>query len=139
VEILGFLCINSLWRFKLFGKLVSISYVLNIIFQAFFTLLTPAGLGFLCSYLLVRFANTPSWIYAPLLTVGILLGFVSMVRFILTAMASYERLEKERRAGTKEGTNNYAKRKASSDAEAARSAEHKDSRPSDTEANDHLH
>lgn len=122
----------------MFGKLFSISYVLNIVFQAFFTLLTPAGLGFLVSYLLVKFAGAPSWIYAPLLTVGVLLGFVSMVRFILTAMAGYERLEKQRRSGTKEGTDNYAKRKASSDAEADESAEHKDSRPSDTEANDRL-
>ena len=123
----------------MFGKLFSISYVLNIVFQAFFTLLTPAGLGFLCSYLLVKFAGAPSWIYAPLITVGVLLGFVSMVRFILTAMAGYERLEKERRAGPKEGADNYAKRKASSDAEAAESAERKDARPSDTEANDKLH
>lgn len=75
---------------------MSVTYVLNIIFQAFFTLLTPAGLGFLISYLLIRFAGAPDWLYAPLLTVGILIGFVSMIKFILSTMKALERLEAER-------------------------------------------
>ena len=71
-------------------------YVLNIVFQAFFTLIMPAGLGFLASWLLVRFAGAPGWIYAPFLTVGILLGLYSMVKFVIVAMSGYERLERER-------------------------------------------
>ena len=83
----------SLWRCHLYRKLVSATYVINIIFQAFITLLLPAGLFFLCSWLLVRYAGAPTWIYAPLLIVGILIGLFSMVKFIISAMSALERLE----------------------------------------------
>ncbi len=82
----------------MYRKFISVSYVLNIVFQAFFTLLTPAAIFFLISWLLVSYASAPSWIYAPFLIVGILLGLYSMVKFILSAMAGYERLEKQREA-----------------------------------------
>lgn len=70
-------------------------YVLNIVFQAFFTLLMPAGLGFLISWLLVRYASLPNWVYAPFLIVGLLIGLYSMVKFVIVAMSGYERLERE--------------------------------------------
>lgn len=79
----------------MYGKLVSALYVMNIIFQAFITLLIPAGLGWLCGWLLVSYASCPPWIYAPLIVVGVLVGFYSMIKFVLTAMSGYERLEKE--------------------------------------------
>ena len=79
----------------MYGKLVSVMYVTNIIFQAFITLLIPAGLGWLCSWLLVTYASCPTWVYAPLIVLGVLVGFYSMIKFVLTAMSGYERLEKE--------------------------------------------
>ena len=79
----------------MYRKLVSATYVINIIFQAFLTLLFPAGLGFLCSWLLVRYAGAPNWLYAPLLIIGILIGLFSMVKFIIAAMSALERLEEQ--------------------------------------------
>jgi len=70
-------------------------YVLNIVSQAIINLALPIGFGVLGSWLLVRYANAPGWVYAPLVTVGALIGFYSTVRFVLGAMAALERLEKE--------------------------------------------
>lgn len=79
----------------MYRKLVSSLYVLNIVSQAFFTLLFPIGLGALVSYLLTKYASAPSWIWAVLVVFGALSGLYSMIKFILSAMAGLERLEKE--------------------------------------------
>ena len=79
----------------MYGKLISALYVMNIVFQAFVTLLIPAGLGWLGAWLLVTYASCPPWVYAPLIVIGVLVGFYSMIKFVLTAMSGYERLEKE--------------------------------------------
>jgi FtsZ-binding cell division protein ZapB len=55
----------------------------------------PSGLFFLCSWLLVRYASAPNWIYAPLIIVGVLIGLISMVKFIISAMSALERLEEQ--------------------------------------------
>lgn len=78
-----------------YKKFVSALYTLNIISQAFFTLLFPIGIAAVASYLLVRFAGAPTFIWAILLTVATFLGLFSMVKFVLSAMAALERLEKE--------------------------------------------
>lgn len=79
----------------MYKKLVSALYVLNIVSQAIFTLLIPIGLGVLISYLLTRFASAPSWIWAVLVVLGAMSGLYSMIKFILSAMAGLDRLEKE--------------------------------------------
>ena len=86
----------------MYGKLVSVMYALNIIFDAFLTMLIPPGLCFGIAWLLVSFVGAPTWIYAPFLIVGVILGLISMVKFILTAMAGYERLEQQRAAARKQ-------------------------------------
>ena len=80
----------------MYRKLVGALYVLNIVFQSFFTLLTPVGVCFLISWLLVEYAEVGRWIYAPLLILGVLTGFYSMIKFVLSAMAGLERLEAQR-------------------------------------------
>jgi F0F1-type ATP synthase assembly protein I len=75
---------------------VSALYVLNIVFQGFYTLALPIGIGALASYLLVKFANAPGWIWAVLLTLGTFCGLFSMIKYLITAMNNLERLEKER-------------------------------------------
>ena len=104
--------IINMWEFGIFSKykkeravagkgyknFVSSLYVLNIVSQAIFSLASPIAVCTLISYLLVRFASSPSWIYAPLIVVGALVGFVSMIKFILTAMTGLERLESEHNA-----------------------------------------
>ncbi len=76
-------------------------YVLNIVFQAFLNLAVPIGLGVLISWLLTTYAAAPGWIYAPIVIFGVLVGFLSMIKFILSGMASLERLEKERNSKNK--------------------------------------
>ena len=76
-------------------KIFNAMYALNIFFQGFFSLAVPSALGFLGAYLLRRCAGVGGWIYAPLVTLGVLLGFYSMIKFILTASRALESLEKE--------------------------------------------
>lgn len=85
----------------MYRRFIGIMYVMNIVFQAIFTLITPAALCWLIGWLLVSYASLDKWIYAPLITVGILAGFVSMIKFVLSAMSAYERLEKQQNADKK--------------------------------------
>ena len=79
----------------MYKKFVSALYVVNIVSQAIFTLLIPIGLGALISYLLTEFANVGPWIWAVTIPLGAISGIYSMIKFILSAMAGLDRLEKE--------------------------------------------
>ena len=72
-------------------------YVINIVFQSIFTLLWQIGLGLLVGWVFVKHVGAPDWIYVPLILAGVITGLVSMVRFILAAMKSLERLEEANR------------------------------------------
>ncbi len=74
-------------------RAISVIYVVNIVAQAIFTLLWQIGLGLLAAWAAVKYLSAPTWIYAPLVLLGVLTGFWSMIRFILSAMSSLERLE----------------------------------------------
>ncbi len=94
----------------MYRKFVSAMYILNILLQSLFNLATPILLMLGLSWLLVSKCSAPAWIYAILGVFGVLVGFVSMIKFILSASASLERLEKEReeRDGEKK-KNNHTK------------------------------
>lgn len=79
----------------MYRKFVSAMYVLNILFQSLFNLATPIFLMLGLSWLAVSKWGAPEWLYAILGVVGALVGFVSMIKFILGAMSSLEHLEKE--------------------------------------------
>ena len=79
------------------GQAVSFVYALNIILQSLFSLLFTAAISYGIGYLLVSYAGVGKWVYIPLLLGGLGVGIVSMVRFILSAMAGLERLEDQRR------------------------------------------
>ena len=85
----------------MYGKFVSAMYLLNIIFQSFFNLAAPIGLSILASWLLVEKAGADGWVYAPLVLVGVAIGFVSMIRFILSATRALDRLEEQKKVKTK--------------------------------------
>ena len=85
----------------MYKRLVSVMYALNILFQALFTLVMPAALGFGIAWALVSYLGAPEWVYAPLLVVGVLWGFYNMIKFTLSAMAGLERLESSRSEGKK--------------------------------------
>lgn len=76
-------------------KLFNVLYVLNIVFQAIFTLLTPALFFGFIAWLLNTRAGLERWIFAPFIIVGVLIGFYSMIKFTISAMSGLERLEKE--------------------------------------------
>lgn len=90
----------------MYRKFVSAMYVLNILFQALFNLATPILLMLGLSWLLVAKCGAPQWLYAVLGVFGALVGFVSMIKFILGAMSSLERLEKEQRERNLKKTEN---------------------------------
>ena len=79
----------------MYSKLVGIMYALNVLVSAIFTLLTPVGILFLIAWLLNTKAGVGNYIYAVLLIVGVLVGLVSMIRFLIKASETLERIEKE--------------------------------------------
>ena len=91
-----------------YGKLLTPVYVINIIFQSFISLVSPAAIMLLTAFLLNKYASVGSWIYAVLITVGIVCGFFSMISFILKAMSALEAIEKQNaeKSAKKEQTEN---------------------------------
>jgi hypothetical protein len=86
-------------------KLFNALYILNIVSQALFTLVIPAALLYGITWLLVLKLSLPEWLYAIALVLGFVLGFISMIKFILTSMAGLERLEKEQKDKKKNDEN----------------------------------
>ena len=81
------------------NRLFTFLYGINIVSQAIFSLLMPTALTFGIAWLLVNRASAPSWIYAIFITVGVIAGLVSMVKFVISATANLENLEKQNRKG----------------------------------------
>ena len=78
----------------MYKKFVYATYTLNIVFQALFTLLTPVAFLFFGALLAVKKLSAPEWLYAPCIAVGFVVGFVSMIRFVISALVNLERLRK---------------------------------------------
>ena len=76
-------------------KLFNALYALNIICQAIFTLIIPTAFAFAIGWALNTYLGVGGWIYAVTVTIGVLCGFYSMIKFTLSAMRALERLEKE--------------------------------------------
>ncbi len=81
----------------MYRNLVSALYTLNIIFQAIFTLIMPPAFLFLVNYLCVWKLSFPKWTYAVSLSLGFILGIISMIKFAISASEALERLEKQRK------------------------------------------
>lgn len=81
----------------MYKRNITLLYALNIMFQAIFTLLINIGLGILLSRLAVTYWGADGWIYAPLVTVGVITGLFSMIKFLLSAMRTIETLEEQHR------------------------------------------
>lgn len=75
----------------------NVFYVASIVFQAIFDLLFCIGVAILISWLLVSKLSAPTWIYAPFIIVGAVAGMISMIKFILRAMASLESIEQSQK------------------------------------------
>ena len=70
-------------------------YAMNIILQAFWSLLFPIGCGVLLGWLLVEKCGMGSYLFVILILFGVLVGMISMIRFLISALSGLERLEKE--------------------------------------------
>ncbi len=77
------------------SKFFSALYALNIIAQAIFDLAIPPALLFGLSWVLIKNVGAPEWIYAIAIPLGVLIGFYSMIKFILSATAALSRLEEQ--------------------------------------------
>ena len=78
-----------------YQKIITPIYVINIVFQAFISLLSPIGIMFLLSYLLNRYLSVGDWIYVVLIILGVFSGLYSMVVFIIRAFSALEAIEKQ--------------------------------------------
>ena len=85
----------------MYKRFVGAMYVINIIAQAIVTLLLPAALLFAIAWLFVAKCGAPEWLYAVMITLGIMSGFVSMIRFVIRASEGLERMENQRNSKTK--------------------------------------
>jgi F0F1-type ATP synthase assembly protein I len=70
-------------------------YALNIILQSFWSLLFPIGAGVLVGWLLTEKCGMGNYVFVILILLGVFAGLISMIRFLLSALAGLERLEKE--------------------------------------------
>ena len=76
-------------------KFFNAIYALNIFFQGFLSLATPIALALLLAWLFTSKLAAPEWIFAPFVIIGVAIGFLSMIRFIIAAGNALERLERE--------------------------------------------
>ena len=81
----------------MYKKFISAFQMLNILLQSIYSLGFPIGVGALASFLLVKYAHAPQWIWAILLVIGTFAGLFSMIKYILSATKNIERIEKERK------------------------------------------
>jgi len=76
-------------------KIITPIYVINIIFQSLFSLISPIAVCFLAAWLLDRYTPVGSWIYVILIMLGVFSGLYSMVVFILRACRALESIENQ--------------------------------------------
>ena len=79
----------------MYKKFITPIYTVSIIFQSFFSLLTPVGLMWLFAWLLNTRAGVEPWIFAVCILIGVFIGLYSMVSFVIRASRALELLEKE--------------------------------------------
>ena len=88
----------------MYFKAFSVVQIINMVVHSFFTLAMYIGLGVLLGWLAVEKWGAPGWVYVPVILLGVFIGFVSMVRFIINASESYGRIERERNEKYGKGT-----------------------------------
>ena len=77
----------------MYKKFVNTVKLLNLIFQSLYTLALPIGCGALISHLTTKHLSWPDWVWALFLTLGVIIGLVSMVKYILTDIKNMERMK----------------------------------------------
>ena len=72
-------------------------YALNIVLQSFWTLLMPIGVGVFFGWLLTEKCGIGNYIFVVFILLGVAVGFFSMIKFLISALAGLERLENEQK------------------------------------------
>lgn len=83
----------------------SFIYVVNIVFQAIFTILFHVGTGLIISWLLVEKVGFPPLTYAIIIIVSVITGVISMVKFIIVSMNALDNLEKSHKEKRRKNEN----------------------------------
>ena len=76
-------------------KLFQTVYAFQYLTQAAFSLLFPAGAFILGGYLLNRYCGLGNWVLILAIVLGVLLGFGSMISFLLKTSYAIDPTEKE--------------------------------------------
>ena len=79
-------------------------YLWNIVIQSIVSLLSPIAILFALAWLLAERAGVGGWIYVVLILLGVFVGLLSMVRFLLGASRALDSLEREHAAKDKNQT-----------------------------------
>ena len=80
----------------MYRKITNALHLMNIAFQAFYSLALPIGIGALAAYLLTKHTSVGAWVWPVLMMLGVFVGLYSMIKFILSATANFQRLEEQR-------------------------------------------
>ncbi len=78
-----------------YKRIITPTYVINIVFQSIVSLLSPIAIMFLFAWLLDKYTPVGSWIYVVLILLGVFSGLYSMVVFILRASRALEAVERQ--------------------------------------------
>ena len=76
-------------------------YLWNLVIQSIVSLLSPIAVLCALAWLLSERLGVGSWIYAVLILLGVFVGLISMIRFLLGASRALESLEREHAAKDK--------------------------------------
>lgn len=79
----------------MYRKFVHAVWGFHILLQSLFSLLTPVLLFGAVAWLLCAKCGVGEWLYAVVIPIGVILGLISMVKFILTTSRTLEHLEAE--------------------------------------------
>ena len=71
--------------------------VLNIVIQSFLSLIFDILVSLGLSWLLVEKLGAPRWCYVIIILVGVLVGVLSMLKFILTATGNMDKIERDKK------------------------------------------
>ena len=76
-------------------KVFSVVYAMNYLSQAAFSLLFPAGAFILGGWLLNRYCGVGRWVLILAIVLGVVLGFGSMISFLLKTSHAIDPTAKE--------------------------------------------
>ena len=85
--------------------------VLNIVIQSFLSLILDIFVAVGLGWLLVEKLGAPDWTYAVVITLGVLIGLLSMLKFILAASANMEKIEQDKKKDSEEKRKKAKKQK----------------------------